>query len=44
MKKYIIGIPLVLALLFATNCNGNTGSTAVEEIDADTISRFIAVC
>lgn len=36
MKKYIIGIPLVLALLFATNCN-NGQPAVVEEVDADTI-------
>lgn len=36
MKKYIIGIPLVLALLFATNCN-NSQPAVVEEVDADTI-------
>ena len=37
MKKYIIGIPLVLALLFATNCNNSQPAAAVEEVDADTI-------
>ena len=36
MKKYIIGIPMVLALLFATNCN-NSQPSVVEEVDADTI-------
>ncbi len=36
MKKYIIVIPLVLALLFATNCN-NSQPAVVEEDDADTI-------
>ena len=36
MKKYIIVIPLVLALLFATNCN-NSQPAVVEEVDADTI-------
>ena len=37
MKKYLIGIPFVMALLFATNCK-NSGTTApVEEVDADTI-------
>ncbi|MBO7049881.1 MAG: peptidylprolyl isomerase [Bacteroidaceae bacterium] len=37
MKKYIIGIPLVLALLMATNCKNNQGNAVVEEVDADTI-------
>lgn len=37
MKRYLIGIPLVIALLFATNCKSNSGSVSVEEIDADTI-------
>ncbi|MBP5691735.1 MAG: peptidylprolyl isomerase [Bacteroidaceae bacterium] len=37
MKKYIIGIPLVLALLFATNCNNSQPAATVEEVDADTI-------
>ena len=36
MKRYLIGIPLVMALLFATNCKNN-GSAQVEEIDTDTI-------
>ena len=37
MKKYLIGIPIVLALLFATNCKNSQGNAIVEEIDADTI-------
>lgn len=37
MKKYIIVIPLVLALIFATNCNNSQPAAAVEEVDADTI-------
>ena len=37
MKKYIIVIPLVLALIFATNCNNNQPAATVEEVDADTI-------
>ena len=37
MKKYIIVIPLVLALIFATNCNNSQPDAAVEEVDADTI-------
>jgi cyclophilin family peptidyl-prolyl cis-trans isomerase len=37
MKRYLIGIPLVLALLFATNCKNNSGSAPVKEVDADTI-------
>ena len=37
MKKYLIGIPLVLALLFATNCKNNNAAAPVEEVDADTI-------
>lgn len=37
MKKYIIVIPLVLALLFATNCNNSQPAATVEEVDADTI-------
>jgi len=36
MKRYLIGIPFVLALLFATNCK-NTANAPVEEVDADTI-------
>lgn len=36
MKRYLIGIPVVLALLFATGCK-NTAKTEVQEIDADTI-------
>lgn len=36
MKRYLIGIPIVMALLFATNCKNN-GSAQVEEIDTDTI-------
>ena len=36
MKRYLIGIPFVLALLLSTNCK-NTGNTPAEEIDADTI-------
>ena len=36
MKKYLIGIPLVMALLFATNCK-NGGTAPAEEVDADTI-------
>lgn len=37
MKRYLIGIPLVMALLFATNCKNNSGSAPVKEVDADTI-------
>lgn len=37
MKRYLIGIPLVLSLLFTTNCKNNSGNTTVNEIDADTI-------
>jgi peptidyl-prolyl cis-trans isomerase B (cyclophilin B) len=37
MKKYLIGIPLVMALLFATNCKNNGNATPAEEVDADTI-------
>ena len=38
MKKYLIGIPLVMALLFATNCkNNSTAQAPAEEVDADTI-------
>lgn len=37
MKRYLIGIPLVLALLFATNCKNNSSSAPVKEVDADTI-------
>jgi len=38
MKRYLIGIPLVLALLFATNCKNNSSNSApVKEVDADTI-------
>ena len=37
MKRYLIGIPLVLALLFATNCKNNGTAAPAEEVDADTI-------
>ena len=37
MKRYLIGIPLVLALLFATNCKNGGSQAPAEEIDADTI-------
>ena len=37
MKRYLIGFPLVIALLFATNCNNNAAKAPVEETDADTI-------
>lgn len=37
MKRYLLGIPFVLALLFATNCKNNNAATPVEEVDADTI-------
>ena len=37
MKKYLIGIPLVMALLFATNCKNNGAAAPVEEVDGDTI-------
>jgi len=36
MKRYLIGIPFVLALLFATNCKNNN-TAPVQEVDADTI-------
>jgi cyclophilin family peptidyl-prolyl cis-trans isomerase len=37
MKKYLIGIPLVMALLFATNCKNSGAAAPAEEVDADTI-------
>lgn len=37
MKRYLIGIPLVMALLFATNCKNGGTAAPVEEVDADTI-------
>ena len=37
MKRYLLGIPFVLALLFATNCKNNNTAAPVEEVDADTI-------
>lgn len=37
MKKYLIGIPFVMALLFATNCKNNAPAAPAEEVDADTI-------
>ena len=37
MKKYLIGLPLVMALLFATNCKNNGTAAPAEEVDADTI-------
>ena len=36
MKRYLIGIPFVMALLFATNCKNNN-TAPVQEVDADTI-------
>ena len=37
MKRYLIGIPLVLSLLFATNCKNNGAAAPAEDVDADTI-------
>ncbi|MBR2396741.1 MAG: peptidylprolyl isomerase [Bacteroidaceae bacterium] len=37
MKKYLIGLPLVMALLFATNCKNNGAAAPSEDVDADTI-------
>lgn len=37
MKKTLIVFPLVLALVFTTNCKDNKALAPVEEIDADTI-------
>lgn len=37
MKRFLIGIPLVLSFLFVTNCKNNSGSASVKEVDADTI-------
>ena len=37
MKRYLIGIPFIMALLFATNCKNSGNKSSVEEIDADTI-------
>lgn len=37
MKRYLLGITVVLTLLFVTNCKGNGSSAPAEEIDADTI-------
>ena len=37
MKKYLIGIPFVLALLFATNCKNGGKAEPAQEVDADTI-------
>lgn len=37
MKRYLIGIPLVMALLFVTNCKNNAPAAPAEEVDADTI-------
>ena len=37
MKRYLIGIPLVMALLFATNCKNNTTAAPEQEVDGDTI-------
>ena len=37
MKKYLIGLPLVMALLFATNCKNNGAAAPAEDVDADTI-------
>ena len=37
MKRFLIGIPVVMTLLFATNCNNNGGKTTTQEVDADTI-------
>ena len=37
MKRYLIAIPFVLALLFATNCKNNNVAAPEQEIDGDTI-------
>lgn len=37
MKRFIIGLPLVLAFLFATGCGNGQKSTPVQEEDTDTI-------
>ena len=40
MKRYLIGIPLILALLFATNCKNSGNKSSVDETDADTIILY----
>ena len=37
MKKYLVGIPLVMALFLATNCKNGGNAAPAEEVDADTI-------
>ena len=37
MKRYLIGVTLLMALLFATNCKNSQPATVTEEVDADTI-------
>ncbi|MCQ2110071.1 MAG: peptidylprolyl isomerase [Bacteroidaceae bacterium] len=37
MKRFIIGLPLVLAFLFATGCGNSQKSTSVPEEDIDTV-------
>ena len=37
MKRYLLGIPFVMALVFATNCKNNNAAAPAEEVDADTI-------
>ncbi|MCQ2065199.1 MAG: peptidylprolyl isomerase [Bacteroidaceae bacterium] len=37
MKRYLIGISVILSLLYITGCKGGRSSAAVEEIDGDTI-------
>ena len=37
MKRALVGITLVMAFLFVTNCNNNPKNIPVQEVDADTI-------
>jgi len=37
MKRYLIGIPLVMALFLATNCKNNATTAPVEEVETDTV-------
>lgn len=37
MKRALVGITLVMAFLFVTNCKNNTNNAPVQEVDADTV-------
>ena len=37
MKRALVGITLVMAFLFVTNCKNNANNAPVQEVDADTV-------